>query len=80
MRKENYKYAPAYGRIARAKQTEQDTVSREEYEMEKEAKYKAFYFILSNGLLKQYQLFSRHYQSTDPQADCINYLQNRVGL
>jgi len=60
--------------------TGQNTVSMEDYNSEKEAKYKAFYFILSHGLLKQYQLFSRHYESTDPQADCINYLQNRVGL
>lgn len=49
----------------------------EAYKVEKDAKNKAYYFILSNGLLDRLADFCRNYHSCDPHKDCIEYLLSK---
>ena len=49
----------------------------EAYKVEKDAKNKAYYFILSNGLLDRFADFCRDYHSCDPHKDCIEYLLSK---
>ena len=49
----------------------------EAFEVEKRAKNKAYYFILSNGLLDQFADFCRNYRSRDPHKDCVEYLLSK---
>jgi hypothetical protein len=42
--------------------------------IEKNAKNKAYYFILSNGLLGRFTKFCENYDSDDPFRDCVDYL------
>ena len=49
----------------------------EAYKVEKDAKNKAYYFILSNGLLDRFTDFCKNYHSCDPHKDCIEYLLSK---
>ena len=42
--------------------------------IEKNAKNTAYFFILSNNLMKQFMQFCKNYNSTDPHGDCVEYL------
>lgn len=44
------------------------------FEIEKNAKNKAYYFILSNGLFEAFMEFCETYRSSDPHKDCVEYL------
>ena len=55
-------------------QTERNAVSIEAFNIEKDAKNQAYYFILSKGLLDSFAEFCKIYHSDDPHQDCINYL------
>jgi len=57
--------------------TERNTVSIEAFNIEKNAKNQAYYFILSNGLFDQFAEFCRNYASDDPHGDCVNYLLSK---
>lgn len=48
------------------------------YLTEKNAKNEAYFFILSNNLLEQFQQFCRNYNSTDPHRDCVEYLLTKL--
>ena len=50
------------------------TVSYEKFEIEKNAKNKAYYFILSHGLLKEFAEFCNSYHSSEPQKDCLEFV------
>jgi len=58
--------------------TERNTVSIEAFNIEKNAKNEAYYFILSHGLLKQFSEFSKNYQSDNPHLDCLNFLSSKI--
>nr|DAJ57629.1 MAG TPA: hypothetical protein [Caudoviricetes sp.] len=47
------------------------TVSYQEFEIEKNAKNKAYFFILSNGLYDAFREFCNNYHSSDPHKDCL---------
>lgn len=47
------------------------TVSYRKFEIEKNAKNEAYYFILSNGLLEAFAEFCKTYRSSDPHKDCL---------
>lgn len=47
------------------------TVSYHKFEIEKNAKNEAYYFILSNGLLEAFAKFCKTYRSSDPHKDCL---------
>ena len=53
--------------LARLKATKQ------QFEIEKNAKNKAYYFIISNGLLKQYLEFAEDYRG-NANEDCVKLL------
>lgn len=46
--------------------------------IEKNAKNTAYFFILSNNLLEQFQQFCRNYNSTGPHRDCVEYLLTKL--
>lgn len=50
------------------------TVPYHKFEIEKNAKNKAYYFILSNGLFEAFMEFLETYRSSDPHKDCVEYL------
>lgn len=54
------------------------TVSYEKFEIEKNAKNKAYYFILSNGLLEAFAEFCKNYHSSDPYDDCLKFLLSNI--
>lgn len=54
------------------------TVSYREFEIEKNAKNKAYYFILSNGLLEKFAEFCENYHSSDPHKDCLELLLSNL--
>ena len=60
--------------ICNSAQTERNTVSIEAFNIEKDAKNQAYYFILSKGLLDSFAEFCKIYHSDNPHQDCINYL------
>ena len=49
----------------------------EAFNAEKNAKNKAYLFILSNGLLDSFADFCRDYHSCDPHRDCVEYLLSK---
>lgn len=49
----------------------------EAFNAEKDAKNKAYLFILSNGLLDRFADFCRDYHSCDPHKDCVEYLLSK---
>ena len=64
------------GRIIRTPQSAPNsakTVSYRKFEIEKNAKNEAYYFILSNGLLKAFAEFCKTYRSSDPHKDCLDF-------
>lgn len=50
------------------------TVLGKNFEIEKNAKNEAYYFILSNGLLEAFKEFCKTYHSIDPHKDCVELL------
>ena len=50
------------------------TVSYRKFEIEKNAKNKAYYFILSNGLFEEFAEFCKSYHSSEPHKDCLDFL------
>lgn len=54
------------------------TVSISDYEIEKNAKNKAYYFILTHNLLSEFSAFCRSYNSSDPQKDCLNFILSNL--
>lgn len=54
------------------------TVSYRDFEIEKNAKNKAYYFILSNGLLEAFAEFCKTYHSSDPHKDCLEFLLSNL--
>lgn len=54
------------------------TVSYRKYEIEKNAKNEAYYFILSNGLFKEFAEFCKNYHSNDLCKDCLEYLLSNI--
>ena len=53
---------------------EELSMLRKKFSIEKNVKNKAFYFIISHGLMEEYIRFSRTYQSNNPHLDCISLL------
>jgi hypothetical protein len=45
---------------------------------EKNAKNKAYYFILSHGLYDHFAAFCKNYHSDDPHRDCLNILISKI--
>lgn len=54
------------------------TVSYRDFEIEKNAKNEAYYFILSNGLLEEFAEFCKTYRSSDPHKDCMEVLLSNL--
>lgn len=54
------------------------TVPYREFEIEMNAKNKAYYFILSNGLLEAFAEFCKTYRSSDPHKDCLEVLLSNL--
>ncbi len=54
------------------------TVPIEAFNIEMNAKNKAYYFILSNGLFEQYCEFCRNYKSGNLHHDCLSYLSSKI--
>lgn len=54
------------------------TVSYRKFEIEKNAKNEAYYFILSNGLLEAFAEFCKNYHSSDPHKDCLKALLSNI--
>lgn len=50
------------------------TVSYRKFEIEKNAKNEAYYFILSHNLLDEFAEFCKSYRSSDPHKDCLDFL------
>lgn len=50
------------------------TVSYREFEIEKNAKNKAYYFIMSHNLFDEFAEFCKRYCSNDTHNDCLDYL------
>lgn len=44
------------------------------FKIEKDAKNKAYYFILSNGLFDKYIAFDRAYKADDAHKECIKWI------
>ena len=53
-------------------------VSYRDFEIEKDAKNKAYHFILSNGLLEDFTKFCKTYHSDDPHKDCLDFLSSNI--
>ena len=54
------------------------TVPYRKFEIEKNAKNAAYYFILSNGLFKEFAEFCKNYHSSDPHKDCLELLLSNL--
>lgn len=54
------------------------TVSYQKFETEKNAKNKAYFFILSNGLYDAFREFCNNYHSSDPHEDCLEILLSKI--
>lgn len=54
------------------------TVSYRKFEIEKNAKNEAYYFILSNGLLEDFAEFCKTYRSNAPHKDCLEVLLSNI--
>lgn len=50
------------------------TVSYRKFEIEKNAKNEAYYFILSNGLFEAFAEFCKNCRSSDLHKDCLEVL------
>jgi hypothetical protein len=58
--------------------TERNAVSIEAFSIEKNAKNKAYYFILSHGLYDQFSKFCKNHHPDNPHGDCSEYLISNV--
>lgn len=47
---------------------------RKKFEIEKNLKNKAYYFILSNGFLESFSEFNLQYRGREPHDECINWI------
>lgn len=54
------------------------TVSYQKFETEKNAKNKAYLFILSNGLYDAFRDFCNNYHSSDPREDFLEILLSKI--
>lgn len=54
------------------------TVSYRKFEIEKNAKNEAYYFILSHNLLDEFAEFCKNYRSSDPHKDCLDFLLSNI--
>ena len=54
------------------------TVSYRKFETVKNAKNKAYSFILSNGLYDAFREFRNNYHSSDPHEDCLEFLLSKI--
>lgn len=54
------------------------TVSYRKFEIEKNAKNEAYYFILSHNLLDEFAKFCKSYRSSDPHKDCLDFLLSNL--
>lgn len=54
------------------------TVSYRKFEIEKNAKNTAYYFILSHNLLDEFAEFCKNYRSSDPHKDCLDFLLSNL--
>ena len=54
-----------------ARQRGAKSVSIEAFNIEKDAKNQAYFFILSKGLLDSFAEFCKIYHSDDPHRDCV---------
>ena len=54
------------------------TVSYRKFEIEKNAKNKAYFFILSHNLLNEFAEFCKTYHSNDPHKDCLEFLLSNI--
>lgn len=54
------------------------TVSYRKFEIEKNAKNEAYYFILSHNLLDEFAEFCKSYRSSDPHKDCLDFLLSNL--
>lgn len=54
------------------------TVSYEKFEIEMNAKNKAYYFILSHNLLNEFADFCKDYDASDPHKDCLDFLLSNL--
>lgn len=52
--------------------------SYQKFEIEKNAKNEAYYFILSNGLFKEFAEFCKNYHSNDHHKDCLEFLLSNL--
>jgi hypothetical protein len=58
--------------------TERNTVQYSKFLIEKNAKNKAYFFILSHGLLEHFSKFCKNYHSSNPHTDCVEYLLSKI--
>lgn len=54
------------------------TVPYHKFETDKNAKNKAYFFILSNGLYDAFREFCNNYHSSDPHEDCLKILLSKI--
>lgn len=54
------------------------TVSYRKFEIEKNAKNEAYYFILPHNLLDEFAEFCKSYRSSDPHKDCLDFLLSNL--
>lgn len=54
------------------------TVSYSKFLIEKNAKNKAYFFILSNNLLKEFQKFCAEYKDIDAHKACVELLLKQI--
>lgn len=54
------------------------TVSYRKFEIEKNAKNEAYFFILSHNLLNEFAEFCKTYHSNDPHKDCLEFLLSNI--
>ena len=54
------------------------TVSYRKFEIEKNAKNTAYYFILSHNLLDEFAEFCKSYRSSDPHKDCLDFILSNL--
>lgn len=48
------------------------------FDTEREAKNKAYYFIMSKGLDKDFYEFCKEHDSRDSYKDCVDYLLSKI--
>ena len=74
----NMKNASRLSNTPQSTPTERNTVTYSDYLIEKNAKNKAYFFILSHGLLDYFAAFCQTYRSADPDRDCVNFLISKI--